>query len=91
MSQTSINIRIDVDQKKEFELFCDKVGLTMTCAFNLFIKKTLKEYRIPFDIDANMPNAETLAAIKEVQRMKENPTLATSYTDIDKMFEDILK
>ncbi len=73
MAQTNINIRIDANRKKEFEEFCEAVGLTMTAAFNIFIQRTLRDYRIPFDIGAEMPNAETKEAIKEVQRMKSDP------------------
>ena len=72
MAQTNINIRIDANRKKEFEEFCEAVGLTMTAAFNIFIQRTLRDYRIPFDIGAEMPNAETKEAIKEVQRMYGN-------------------
>ena len=89
MAQTNINIRIDANRKKEFEEFCEAVGLTMTAAFNIFIQRTLRDYRIPFDIGAEMPNAET-KAIKEVQRMKSDPVRGKTYTDVDTMMKDIL-
>ena len=87
MAQTNINIRIDANRKKEFEEFCEAVGLTM---FNIFIQRTLRDYRIPFDIGAEMPNAETKEAIKEVQRMKSDPVRGKTYTDVDTMMKDIL-
>lgn len=90
MAQTNINIRIDANRKKEFEEFCEAVGLTMTAAFNIFIQRTLRDYRIPFDIGTEMPNAETKEAIKEVQRMKSDPVLGKTYTDVDTMMKDIL-
>lgn len=90
MAQTNINIRIDANRKKEFEEFCKAVGLTMTAAFNIFIQRTLRDYRIPFDIGAEMPNAETKEAIKEVQRMKSDPVRGKTYTDVDTMMKDIL-
>lgn len=90
MAQTNINIRIDANRKKEFEEFCEAVGLTMTAAFNIFIQRTLRDYRIPFDIGAEMPNAETKEAIKEVQRMKFDPVRGKTYTDVDTMMKDIL-
>lgn len=90
MAQTNINIRIDANRKKEFEEFCEAVGLTMTAAFNIFIQRTLRDYRIPFDIGAKMPNAETKEAIKEVQRMKSDPVRGKTYTDVDTMMKDIL-
>lgn len=90
MAQTNINIRIDANRKKEFEEFCEAVGLTMTAAFNIFIQRTLRDYRIPFDIGVEMPNAETKEAIKEVQRMKSDPVRGKTYTDVDTMMKDIL-
>ena len=79
-----------LNRKKEFEEFCEAVGLTMTAAFNIFIQRTLRDYRIPFDIGAEMPNAETKEAIKEVQRMKSDPVRGKTYTDVDTMMKDIL-
>ena len=90
MAQTNINIRIDANRKKEFEEFCEAVGLTMTAAFNIFIQRTLRDYRIPFDIGAEMPNAETKEAIKEVQRMKSDHVRGKTDTDVDTMMKDIL-
>ncbi len=90
MASTNINIRMDSDLKKQFEAFCSDMGMTMTTAFNVFAKKAVREYRIPFEIGAELPNAETREAIQEVQRMKANPTLGKTYTDVDAMMEDLL-
>ena len=90
MASTNINIRMDSDLKKQFEAFCADMGMTMTTAFNIFAKKAVREYRIPFEIGAEVPNAETREAIREVQRMKADPTLGKTYTDVDAMMEDLL-
>ena len=50
MAQTNINIRMDADLKKQFEDFCNDMGMTMTTAFTIFAKKAVREYRIPFEI-----------------------------------------
>ena len=42
-------------------------------------------------IDNEKPNSTTLEAIKEVERMKANPSIGKSYTDVDEMMEDLLK
>lgn len=52
MSQTTICIRIDADLKKDFETFCDSIGMSMSTAVNIFIKKSVGEQRIPFEITA---------------------------------------
>ena len=69
----TVSIRMNADLKKQFEAFCDDMGLTMTSAFNMFAKKTVREYRIPFEIGGERPSAETLAAMAEVADMKAHP------------------
>lgn len=90
MANTSINIRMDAELKRQFEAFCADMGMSMTTAFTIFARKAVREYRIPFEIGAKMPNEETIAAIEEVQRMKANPGLAKSYSCAEEMIEDIL-
>lgn len=36
------------------------------------------------------PNAETIKAIKEVEAMKKNPSIGTTYESVDEMIGDIL-
>ncbi len=36
------------------------------------------------------PNAETIAAIEEVQRMKANPSIGKTYTNVDEMMKELL-
>ena len=90
MANTNINIRMDSELKKQFESFCADMGMTMTTAFNLFAKKTVREYRIPFEVGAEIPNEETKEAIEEVRRMKADPSIGKAYTDVNAMMEDLL-
>ena len=90
MASTNINIRMDSNLKNQFEAFCADMGMSMTTAFNIFAKKAVREYRIPFEIGAEVPNKETKEAIKEVQQMKENPSLGKTYTDVDAMMKELL-
>ena len=48
MAQTSINIRIDEELKKQFDAFCSDIGMSMTTAFCVFAKTVVREKRIPF-------------------------------------------
>ena len=91
MGNTNVNIRMDSDLKKQFEAFCADMGMSMTTAFNIYAKKAVREYRIPFEIGGEAPNAETLEAIEEVKRMKADPSLGKTYTDVDAMMRDLLE
>ena len=55
MAQTNLNVRIDEDMKKDFERLCDDLGLSMTAAVCVYVKKAITEQRIPFDLNANDP------------------------------------
>lgn len=90
MPNTNVNIRMDSDLKKQFESFCSDMGMSMTTAINVFARKAVREYRIPFEIGAENPNAETREAVEEVKRMKANPKLGKSYTNVDDMMADLL-
>ena len=76
--------------KKQFEAFCADMGMTMTTAFNIFARKAVREYRIPFEISGDAPNTETIEAIQEVKRMKADPSLGKTYSNVDEMMEELL-
>lgn len=91
MESTNLTIRIDKELKKKAEELFSDLGLSLSTAFNIFIKQSIREQGIPFAITRDIPNAETLEAIEEVQRMKQNPSLGKSYTDIDEMMKELLE
>ena len=89
MAQTNINIRMDENLKREFDALCNDLGLTMTAAFTVFAKTVVRRQRIPFEISKDIQNAETLAAIEEVQEMKRNPHLYKGFDSVEALFEDL--
>ena len=38
----------------------------------------------------SVPNAETVEAIQEVKRMKADPSLGKTYSNVDQMMEELL-
>lgn len=54
-----VSFRIDEDIKKNAELALDEMGLTMTAAITVFLKKVGRERRIPFEISADPFYSET--------------------------------
>ncbi|NBI67616.1 type II toxin-antitoxin system RelB/DinJ family antitoxin [Pseudoflavonifractor sp. 60] len=53
MAQTTLSVRMDEDVKSRFDAFCAEVGMNASVAVNIFVKKTLLEQRIPFEISAD--------------------------------------
>ena len=86
MASTNINIRMDSDLKRQFEAFCADMGMTMTTAFNIFAKKAVREYRIPFEISGEMPNAETRKAIEDARK---GIGLSKAYSSVEELMEDL--
>lgn len=72
MAQTSINIRMDEELKKQFDAFCSEIGMNMTTAFCVFAKKAVRERRIPFEISADpFYSEENMTRLRESIRKVE--------------------
>lgn len=50
---TQINFRIDEDVKRSAEQVLDDLGLSMSAAITVFLKKVARERRIPFELSAD--------------------------------------
>ena len=50
METLNLSVRVDANDKKNFEQFCDEVGMNVSTAINIFIKAVLREQKIPFEI-----------------------------------------
>ena len=69
MAQTLVNFRIDEKTKKEMEQICDELGMNVTTALNIFIKKMIREKRIPFDVSVDPFYSESnIKALEESKR-----------------------
>ncbi len=86
MSLSTISVKTEPEAKKEFAEFCKDVGFNMSSAINLFIKATLRENKIPFEIRGDVPNEETLLAIDE---MNKGENLSRPYSDVDELMRDL--
>jgi DNA-damage-inducible protein J len=59
---TNINIRMDKALKEQAESLLSELGMNMTTAFNIFLRQTVRERAIPFQISAIVPTRKTLLA-----------------------------
>lgn len=48
-----ISLRIDDDVKRNAERTLEDIGLSMSTAINVFLKKVARENRIPFELNAD--------------------------------------
>ena len=90
-SSTNLNIRIDSNLKKDAEDLFKRLGLNMTSAINVFLTQSVREQAIPFEIREDRPNKKLLKALKEAEKIQKHPEKYKSYTNVDELFEDLLK
>lgn len=74
MAQTTITIRVDQALKNKFDVLCEDFGLSITSAFNIFMKAVVREKKIPFEIQSDKESREEIGkkglhALKEMQRI----------------------
>ena len=87
----NMTFSLDAPTKKRFSEFCNNVGLSASSVINVYIKTVVRENRIPFIIEsAPVPNAETIAAMEEGNRIAHDPSVK-GYTDLDEMWKDLEK
>lgn len=87
-STTNISIRMDSDLKAEADALFAEFGMNLSTAFNIFVRQTLREGRIPFEISLNQPNKETISAMLEAERIAKDPSVK-GYSDLDELFADL--
>lgn len=84
MVPTNLNIRTDKEIKEQAEAIFSELGLNMSTALNIFLRKTIKENGIPFDLKLNKLNKDTVMAIDEGRKILYDKN-TESYSDIDEL------
>ena len=87
---TNISIRMDSELKKQADLLFEELGMNITTAFNIFVRQTLREGKIPFDISINNPNKRTVAAMIEAERIA-NDSSIKGYDDVEELSAELKK
>ncbi len=89
MSTVNMSIRMDTELKKQAESMLSDMGLNMTTAMNMFLRQVVRQGRIPFEIATDIPNKETLAAMKEMDDILSGKIITKKYSNTDELFEDL--
>ena len=83
----TITARVDENVKKEAETLFKKMGLNMSTAMNLFLKKCILEQGIPFEL--KVPNGETLKAMQETEDILSGKIERKGYKSAEELFDDL--
>lgn len=85
MAQSTLSVRVDSEDKKTFEAFCDQVGMNASVAVNMFVKTVIREQRLPFEVKADpfysAANMERLE--KSVQQLREGKGTEHELIEVD--------
>lgn len=90
MTTTNINIRMDSDLKAQADALFGKLGMNLSTAFNIFVRQSIRDGGIPFEITLNQPSKDTIAAMLEAERIAKDPSVK-GYNDLDELFAELKK
>ena len=84
MANITIQSRIRPELKEQAEAIFEAIGLSMGDAIRLFLQQSVNTGGLPFQPTAKRPNAETLAALEEVESGK-----GKRFATVDELIADL--
>jgi len=87
-STTNISIRMDAELKAQADTLFNELGMNLSTAFNIFVRQSLREGKIPFEVSLNKPNKETIAAMLEGERIARDPNVK-HYSDVEEALQEL--
>ena len=90
MAKVSTNINLDPTLKKNAQELLRDLGMDLTTAITIFLRQTVREQGIPFEIKREIPNAQTIEALNEYANMKEHPENYKHYTSFSDAMSEVL-
>jgi DNA-damage-inducible protein J len=85
----SINIKVDPELKRSVEEIFNSMGLNLTTGLTLYLKQVQSKRSIPFEVVAPSPWEETIASMKEAERILSGEIKAKSYDSPEEMHRAI--
>ena len=83
MTATNLTIRVDSVVKSEAEKLFEDLGMSISTAFNIFLRQAVRMQAIPFAISRGITNRTTLAAMQEAERIAADPSVPAYVTRED--------
>ena len=87
---SAININVDSNIKKEATELFNSLGLNMSTAINLFLRKSINEGGIPFEIKNSKPTRELKKALKEAKKIENGEILVKSFDNREDLKKALL-
>ncbi len=90
MAKVATSISIDADVKERAIPLLSELGLDLSTAVGMFLRQTIRERAIPFDVSLNVPNASTVNALEEFEQMRENTQKYKRYSSFSDAMAEVL-
>ena len=90
MNQSILSVRVNTEDKKSFEKFCNETGMNVSTAINLFIKAVLRDKKLPFEIKTVSSDEDIYEALKEAEEEMENSTKRYTREEVLKSMYDAI-
>lgn len=90
MATTNFSVRLDNDLKKQSEAMYNELGINLTTAINVFLRKSLSVGGFPFDVRMDEPNKETLLALLEAEKISNDPNVK-GYSNVEDALKELKK
>ena len=87
---TNMTIRMDAELKAQADALFAELGMNLSTAINIFVRQSLREGGLPFEVKLERPNRETAAAMLEAQRIARDPNVK-GYRNMDELFAELDK
>lgn len=75
METKNFSVRLDNDLKKKSEALYGELGINLTTAINVFLRKSLAVGGFPFDVRMEKPSTETMLALLEADKLSKDPNV----------------
>lgn len=86
MATASITTRMDSDLKRQFSELMEDLGLDMSTYIVMAAKQAVREQGIPFKVTMDVPNRETVRAMRDVEN---GVGLSRSFHSVEDLMADL--
>lgn len=85
---TNVTIRLNKDLRDTASDFFEGLGMSLSTAINIFIRKCMMEDGIPFDIGYGAPSKKLMEAMLEAEQIAKDPNVK-GYSSMAELVADL--
>lgn len=90
MAKVSTNISLDAELKHASQELFNDLGMDFSTAVTIFLKQALRVQGLPFSVERDVPNQETVDAMNEFYEMQKHPEKYKRYASFREAMNEVL-